>query len=246
MRKNCGIRWTKDEKQFIRDNYDKMEYQEIADILNKDKEGVRKQVKELGLSKLRYWTEEEEDYLLKHYGKTPLHTMSKKLNRSIKSIQSHMYELEGTADTHEYTGYLSTVDMAEMTGLTRNTTLNLVKNKEIPSVRNGKGKYLVSEENFWKWIKNNSHRIKAKKVPDYVLIASPSWYNNLVNDLIKKENNKELEGLKMTQFEKTIAWNMFLKGCSIQETANELKRNYGSVQMFLYRKKKQMIAEKRR
>jgi len=236
-------RWTAEEKQFVKDNYDKMEYIEIGTILDRSKDAVRKQVKALGLNKLEYWTEEEDKFLLKHYGKTAIESISKKLNRSILAIEHRIYILEGTANAHEYTGYLSTVDMSEITGLTRMATLNIVKKKELPSVKSGRG-YLVSPDSFWKWVKNNTHRINAKKVPDYVLIVSPEWFQEAVRDLIRKENNKELKSKPLTDFEKTVAWNMFLKGCTIKEIATEIKRDYGAVQMMLYRKKVKLLNKK--
>lgn len=236
-------RWTAEEKLFVKDNFKAMSYEEIGLILNRSKDAVRKQVKAFGLNKLIYWTEEEDKFLLKHYGKTAINSISKKLGKTIKAIEHRIYTLEGTANAHDYTGYLSTVDMAEITGLTRNSTLNIVKKKELPSVKSGNG-YLVSPDSFWKWMKNNTHRINAKKVPDYVLIVSPEWFQEAVRDLIRKENNKELKSKPLTNFEKTVAWNMFLKGCSIKEIATEIKRDYGAVQMMLYRKKVKLLNKK--
>lgn len=192
-------------------------------------------------NKNRLWTNEQIDYLLTYYGKTSLETMSKKLGRSTKAIQHKMYELEGTASAQEYTGFLNSVNIAEITGLTRNATLDIIKAKEMSSVRNGKGTYLVSEDNFWKWVKNNLNRIKAKKIPDYVLSTSPQWYVDSVNDLISKENKGQLKSKPLTQYEKTNAWSLYLKGYTIKEIAKELNREYGAIQMTLYRKKVKLL-----
>lgn len=192
----------------------------------------------------KYWSEEDNNYLLKYYGKTSLESLSKKLNRSIKAIQNHMYELEGTASAQEYTGYLNSVNIAEMTGLTRCAILNALKKNEMPTVRNGKGTYLVSEENFWKWMKVNTSRIKPKKIPDYVLMISPDWYKEVVADMIRKENNGENKSRPLTNFEKTTAWNLYLKGDTIKEISEELNREYGAIQMCLYRKKVKLLKKK--
>ena len=62
-----GYHYTKDEIKFIKDNYEKMSYKEIGDILNKSDSGVATQVKNLGLIKIAKWTEEELNLLKEKY-----------------------------------------------------------------------------------------------------------------------------------------------------------------------------------
>jgi len=96
-------RWTKEEIEYLKENYPKLPTFEIAKKLQKPINAIIKKAYKLGIKKkpevirrtislshkkYRYWSEEELEYLRKNYTQKPIEELSKKLGRSIQAIRS--------------------------------------------------------------------------------------------------------------------------------------------------------------
>jgi len=81
-------RWTEEEIEFLKENYNKMLYRDIAKILGRTVNSVRSKALKLGLTKREAseWSDEEIEYLKRNYHVKPLSEIIRKLQRSEKSI----------------------------------------------------------------------------------------------------------------------------------------------------------------
>lgn len=94
------ICWSEDDKKILSDNYGKLSYKEIANLLNRSIEphSIHRMARELGLTEnYGFWSDEEIDILIKNYPTKPMNeVMSLLPNRSKISIlrQAQMYDLK--------------------------------------------------------------------------------------------------------------------------------------------------------
>jgi len=81
--------WTKEETRFLRKNYKKKSYQEIANDLSMSRIAVFQKARRMGL-KLRQtprpWTEADDEYIRQNYKKIPTREIAQKLNRSLDAV----------------------------------------------------------------------------------------------------------------------------------------------------------------
>jgi len=88
--KVVGYRYTDDETNFIKNNYDKLGYDKIAKILNKSYSGIQTQVAKMGLIKSEKWTEKEISLLKEFYAVYSNDYLSRKVltNRKAENINN--------------------------------------------------------------------------------------------------------------------------------------------------------------
>lgn len=83
------IRWNEHDINILKNNYRKINNNQLKDMLSKDYsiKAIRSMAKTLGFSKSRTWTKDEERILIDNYSKIPMFELEKKLpNRSHCSI----------------------------------------------------------------------------------------------------------------------------------------------------------------
>lgn len=94
------ICWSEEDKKILKDNYGKLSYKEISELLNRDIEphSIHRMARELGLTEgYGYWTDEEVNILIENY---PIKSMTEVMNllpnRSRTSIlgQARMQDLK--------------------------------------------------------------------------------------------------------------------------------------------------------
>jgi 5-methylcytosine-specific restriction endonuclease McrA len=89
----AGKRYSKEEIDFIKENYDKMTYEELANIMNRPKNSVSDKILELGLNKRKNYTglfsDEEKELVKKYYPIMDKNELMKLFpNRTYGSISS--------------------------------------------------------------------------------------------------------------------------------------------------------------
>lgn len=127
--------WSNREIEVLKRHFDKLSYQEIADILGRNVNSIQKKVKSLGLSRVikkTPWTKEEENLLKRLYGITRVEEISKRLNRTHDSItgKAKLLKLKGFVEKawkeHELEflksnfGTMTNHEIAESLGRTEN------------------------------------------------------------------------------------------------------------------------------
>lgn len=91
------MKWTEEEIKFLRQNYHKLKYKQIAEILGRSLKSVETKAFELGLRKgsvmPTVWTEEKIEYLKKNYHKMTYEELSKQLGISKRAIKTKLRQL---------------------------------------------------------------------------------------------------------------------------------------------------------
>lgn len=85
--------WTQEEIEFLKNNYDKMEYADIAKIIGRTRDSVFWKAKDLGLKKVYSWTEEELKYLKDNYETKSRKEIAEYLNKTPSSIQNKAHKI---------------------------------------------------------------------------------------------------------------------------------------------------------
>lgn len=98
--------WSKEEEDFLRDNYQKISNEEIAQKLNRSNDAIKKRARVLGLTKTKVnfnfktgvWGKEEEELLRESYQKKSYQEIADMLNRSYNSVKVRAKVLGLTKD----------------------------------------------------------------------------------------------------------------------------------------------------
>lgn len=106
VKKTLGIKnsrqknWSKEEVQYLINNYGKKSYREMMSVLHRTQNGIANKAYKLGisegkgnaLSKARKWTKEESEYLINNSHKSNLE-LSEEMGRSVSTICQKQIEL---------------------------------------------------------------------------------------------------------------------------------------------------------
>lgn len=129
-------RWTKEEKDFLKENYTKMTTDELAKRLDRSNQAVLNYAKHIlgivGTPKApKQRTDEEDEFIIKHYHTLSYKEMAKELNMPFSRVSMAIYRLrmEGKLRTKQFStedenflrvnkGVLSVQEMAEILGRT--------------------------------------------------------------------------------------------------------------------------------
>lgn len=80
-------RWTKEQEQYLIDNYDSKNYCEIAKEINKTEGAIRAKCFDLNLVKNKSWSDEEIEYIRENYQRLSVKEMAKELNRTPNAVK---------------------------------------------------------------------------------------------------------------------------------------------------------------
>ena len=97
-------RWTKEEENYLIDNFKTMNYKDISNHLGVSEGAIRAKCFDLGLVKNTRWTEEEISFVKENLYKMTYEEMSKYLNRTPVSIGVKMKKL-GIKKSKYYCNY---------------------------------------------------------------------------------------------------------------------------------------------
>lgn len=86
-----GQAWSKEEVDYLRNNYSKMETKELCENLNRTGNAIRSRASKLNLKRPSLlWTKEEDEYLEKNCKKKSIKEMSDFLGRTANAIEARM------------------------------------------------------------------------------------------------------------------------------------------------------------
>lgn len=178
-------KWTEDEIEFLKDNWNELRIQEIADSLDRTYTAVYTKSKVLGLgsNKLEYkrvWTEEEENYLADNWGAISVKTIAKNLNRTENAILVRVARL-GLGPFLDNGDYITLNQLrVELRGTNTggSYTINQWLDKGLP-VKTRKVKKcsfkVVYLDEFWDWAEMNSTLIDFSKLEPLAIGKEPKW-----------------------------------------------------------------------
>lgn len=88
---NQGIEWTKEKKEFLKENYEDMAYKEIANQLNTSTQAIKDKAARLNLEKQRRLSEDEIEFIKRHHVAESDYTIkkiAKELNLTFNQVSN--------------------------------------------------------------------------------------------------------------------------------------------------------------
>lgn len=90
--------WTDEELTFLRDNYRKYRYVELASILKKSKKSIEIKITRLGLTPKgvthKRWLKAEDHFLMNHFEEYTDFELGQKFNCTIRNVRERLAELK--------------------------------------------------------------------------------------------------------------------------------------------------------
>jgi DNA-binding CsgD family transcriptional regulator len=86
-----SFRWKPNEIKFLKENYKKMSYKEIGDIIGKEEYSVYNKCHNMGLTKM--WKPGEDRFLKKNYNKMSNEEIGDYLGRSSSAVKARKHKL---------------------------------------------------------------------------------------------------------------------------------------------------------
>lgn len=167
------------------------------------------------------WTSEEDEILMNKWGKMKLENLSKKLCRSVKSIE-HRAIFLGLGGMYETGDFLLSSDIAKIMGVHRSTVSNWTSKFGLKHEKicfKSQPRIKITYEDFFKWLEENQHRWDSRDMDTYIFEKEPSW----LQEKIKSDNQKRKRGKLLTPYEVNEVVNMYKKGMKIGDIAKEFK-----------------------
>lgn len=84
------LNWSKQEIDFLINNFQKMKYEELSNFLNRTKTAINVKISELGLNKYKKLSDEEKSWLEKNYLNYKIKDIAEILNKTESSIQNYL------------------------------------------------------------------------------------------------------------------------------------------------------------
>lgn len=224
--------------------YGKYTVQEIATHLNIDYYTVRyliKLMRQEGYN-LRYslpWTPEEDEKLLEVYGHSSMDKMIEIFKRSEKAIISRIKRLTGSEDKGYNSGYLTTVQLADVMGVTYSSVDRWIKYEDLKIHRIGTRRYIVPYK-FWRWARQNTNWLNFRNYEYGSIGEEPRWLKDVIED--QKKQNKYVRREWTMKEISTLDW-MVDGGKKDAEIAIALGRSKASIKRKRLRRQKERANE---
>ena len=105
LSKRSGSSWSKEEDEFLRDNYAKLGPKIVGEKLGRTRSAVRTRAHEIGASskqRFKEWSDEEDEFLRENYPALGARLSGEKLGRSTCSVQNRVRKLNLRSDLIQY------------------------------------------------------------------------------------------------------------------------------------------------
>lgn len=185
-------KWSKDELKFLKENYRKLEGKEIAKKLNRSESSIRNKLFYLKINKKK-WTKKEIEFLEENIERTDRY-LSKKLNRSIKSIKRKKHGMKLKDYTILTASEVARILKVDVKTIIRWNKLGLKMKKNNPE--KVCSPFRIKTDELLKFLKKNQKLWNASKLDLYALGVEPKW---LIEK--RKEDYKKIWFKKWTKEE---------------------------------------------
>ena len=231
-------RWTKEQKEYLKKNLNKIPFTTLIKNLGHDYHVVMRKIEELGLEYYpNRWTEEEEALLVELSSKYYIKEIAKRLNRSEGAIVSkaHKMGIELITLKREFTekelkyirknwGVVPITDMARKLGVSRIMIDNQAKKMNLPKLGNNPYK---------KWTKKKIDKLKV--LAEEMTITELANYFKTTNEAIitvaHKNNIKLINNrIHWTEEDNNIL-REYASMYSLQEISEKMNRSSSSIRV---------------
>lgn len=187
--------WTKDEVEFLKNNYRVMSRKKLAEALQRSKGSISYKASTLNLQSKRYWTKKELEYLEENWGVVSLPTMAKRLGRSVEALKlkAGRLELGPFLDNGEYVT-LNQLFICLGRGKSYSYGRDQWVNMGLPVKRKRVAKnsfQVIFLDEFWEWAQANQTLIDFSRLEEWILGKEPDWLKEQrKNDIQMRQNYK--------------------------------------------------------
>lgn len=231
-------RWTKEQKEYLKKNLNKIPFTTLIKNLGHDYHVVMRKIEELGLEYYpNRWTEEEEALLVELSSKYYIKEIAKRLNRSEGAIVSkaHKMGIELITLKREFTekelkyikknwGVVPITDMARKLGVSRIMIDNQAKKMNLPKLGNNPYK---------KWTKKKIDKLKV--LAEEMTITELANYFKTTNEAIitvaHKNNIKLINNRIHWTEEDNNTLREYASMYSLQEISEKMNRSSSSIRV---------------
>ena len=178
------------------------------------------------------WTAEEDEMLEEWWGSSSPQYISKKLGRSVTAVIQRV-KIKNLGPFTSVGVYINRNQAAQMAGvdykvLVRNWEPNhglCFKKKKVRS--NMKSQYLISLNDFIKWLKEHQELWDSRRIEPYALGYEPEWL--IAKRKQDNENPNKFRGTKYTAEEDSLIIAYIKANKTQKEIAKRLRRSEASV-----------------
>jgi len=203
-------KWSKEEDNFIIENYKVLSSKEISQHLNRTASAIRKRALALGISgTVNRWSEEEENFLKEKWGILNVDAVAKKLNRSRNAILLKAYQMSLREQITANGAYLTPNDISSILGVNTRTLYSWIYKGKIRHRRfkvGKKKKYQITVDAFceflekyqdkWDSQKADLQQIKAYYVSYFITSDNTLTIRGELPKWLKKKIERDKQGFK--------------------------------------------------
>ena len=219
----AGRRWTKEEENFLRENYKTSTDEYLVKILGRNKQSIQRKAMRLGVDKGIHWTKEEEDYLAEKWDNMKKENIAKKLGRTVSAIETKAKRLKLGSRNQWY----SLLEIEKMTGISASYIRKLIVRDNLPchKGKTNKKTYMFDDKQLKSFLKKYQDVWHYKNLTINIF-ENQKWYWD------KVERDKEVNCKRhkfYTKDDDKILFEMFKVGYSYEDIALTLNRTAKSV-----------------
>ena len=220
-----NTKWTKEEEEYLRENYKKVSESELEEKLNRNIKAICQKARRMGLSASIKWTKEEDNYLKENWGKLKIDTLCKRLNRSKRAVQERAYR---TLNLGSQLQWYSLKEVADITGINKDTIRKKIISQNLPHHR-AKTKqkpYMLDINQLMKFLKENQDLWRYDSLTINVFELKTKW---LVEKIEKDKTTLKKYNKSWTDYEDKVMLDRVKRGYSYEQIAEELGRTVQGV-----------------
>lgn len=197
---------------------------------------------------VKLWEDKEINYLLDKAGTSTILNISKKLNRSSKSVLGKLNSL-GYTNIRQLNGTLSASFLAKALDVSHSTVIYWIENYGLPATKKNYYRYdtkikhySIYPEEFWEWARENKEKINFSKIDPYLILPEPAWVDEERKKDYFKKALKSKKKWTRQEDQKLLMWKK--AGLSYREISDRLERSIRSVQSRYLRLKRKEVKSK--
>lgn len=223
--------WTEDELAIIREEYATANLDELAEKLGRTRTAIKHRATMLGVKRRVFWSDEELEYLHQWWGIKKPKVIAEMINRSEEAVLKKASE-EGLG-TRVGDGYTAT-ELAHLLGVSKHRVCVFINKYGLVAKKNRSLKrktYCIKEKEIIKFLRDNQELWDSRKLTVNIFLQknkkNPEWFEEKLKKDRQGESYKEIN--YWSPSEDKILLDLFFKGYTQKEIAEELGRSWGAV-----------------
>ncbi|MBQ8994149.1 MAG: winged helix-turn-helix transcriptional regulator [Turicibacter sp.] len=224
-------KWTEYELAIIQEEYVTANLDELAEKLGRTRTAIKHRATMLGVKRRVFWSDEELEYLHQWWGIKKPKVIAEMINRSEEAVLKKASE-EGLG-TRVGDGYTAT-ELAHLLGVSKHRVCVFINKYGLVAKKNRSLKrktYCIKEKEIIKFLRDNQELWDSRKLTVNIFLQknkkNPEWFEEKLKKDRQGESYKEIN--YWSPREDKVLLDLFFKGYTQKEIAEELGRSWGAV-----------------